>query len=111
LALWLAEVLYRRRPKADTPLAPASEDLFNVPDPNGYSIALGGGAGGTDYSVQLQLVTDNDPTNDISLTSAALGAVVTPLPAALPLFATGLGSFGLFGWRRKRKNAAAIAAA
>jgi hypothetical protein len=28
---------------------------------------------------------------------------VTPLPAALPLFATGLGGLGLLGWRRKRK--------
>jgi hypothetical protein len=28
----------------------------------------------------------------------------TPLPAALPLFATGLGAFGLFGRRRKRKG-------
>jgi hypothetical protein len=27
----------------------------------------------------------------------------TPLPAALPLFAIGLGVMGLFGWRRKRK--------
>jgi hypothetical protein len=27
----------------------------------------------------------------------------TPLPAALPLFATGLGGLGLLGWRRKRK--------
>jgi len=27
----------------------------------------------------------------------------TPLPAALPLFATGLGAIGLLGWRRKRK--------
>jgi hypothetical protein len=35
----------------------------------------------------------------------------TPLPAALPLFASGLGALGLLGWRRKRKNAAAIAAA
>jgi hypothetical protein len=34
----------------------------------------------------------------------------TPLPAALPLFATGLGALGLLGWRRKRKNAAALAA-
>ena len=34
----------------------------------------------------------------------------TPLPAALPLFATGLGALGLLGWRRKRKDAAAIAA-
>jgi hypothetical protein len=30
----------------------------------------------------------------------------TPLPAALPLFATGLGALGLLGWRRKRKAAA-----
>ena len=29
--------------------------------------------------------------------------IVTPLPAALPLFATGLGALGLLGWRRKRK--------
>jgi hypothetical protein len=34
---------------------------------------------------------------------------VTPLPAALPLFGTGLGAIGLFGWRRRRRNAAAIA--
>ena len=33
----------------------------------------------------------------------------TPLPAALPLFASGLGALGLLGWRRKRK-AAALAA-
>ena len=31
----------------------------------------------------------------------------TPLPATLPLFATGLGSLGLLGWRRKRKAQAA----
>jgi len=29
-----------------------------------------------------------------------------PLPAALPLFATGLGALGLIGWRRKRKASA-----
>jgi hypothetical protein len=28
---------------------------------------------------------------------------VTPLPAALPLFATGLGALGLLGLRRKRR--------
>ena len=32
----------------------------------------------------------------------------TPLPAALPLFATGLGALGLLGWRRKRKAQAVI---
>jgi hypothetical protein len=37
---------------------------------------------------------------------AGTTATATPLPAALPLFATGLGAFGLLGWRRKRKVAA-----
>jgi hypothetical protein len=32
----------------------------------------------------------------------------TPLPAALPLFATGLGGLGLLGWRRKRKHVAPV---
>jgi hypothetical protein len=31
-----------------------------------------------------------------------------PIPAALPLFATGLGLMGLLGWRRKRKVSAAL---
>jgi hypothetical protein len=41
-----------------------------------------------------------DPTFTIEI-----GA--TPLPAALPLFASGLGALGLLGWRRKRKAQAA----
>jgi hypothetical protein len=47
-----------------------------------------------------------DGTFDVTV-NATLGQ---PLPAALPLFATGLGVMGLFGWRRKRKNTGAIAA-
>jgi hypothetical protein len=37
------------------------------------------------------------------------GVTVTPLPAALPLFVTGLGVMGLFGWRKKRKPAQSAA--
>jgi hypothetical protein len=36
-------------------------------------------------------------------------AAATPLPAALPLFAAGLGALGLFGWRGKRKAAGTAA--
>jgi hypothetical protein len=54
-------------------------------------------AGAGNYSIETSFGIGNGP-------------VVTPLPAALPLFATGLGALGLLGWRRKRKNAAAIAA-
>jgi uncharacterized protein (TIGR03118 family) len=35
----------------------------------------------------------------------------TPLPATLPLFATGLGALGLLGWRRKRKSTTSVLAA
>jgi len=42
------------------------------------------------------------PINSSSVTGYASA---TPLPAALPLFATGLGVMSLFGWRRKRKGA------
>jgi hypothetical protein len=49
-------------------------------------------------------------TLDSAVTFSANVVNATPLPAALPLFATGLGALGLFGWRRKRK-AAALAAA
>ena len=44
------------------------------------------------------------------LTSAGIGngsVATTPIPAALPLFASALGGMGLLGWRRK-KTAAAV---
>jgi hypothetical protein len=53
---------------------------------------------------------------DDSSTGAGLGystfefdaaAAAVPLPAALPLFATGLAAFGLMGWRKRRKAPAA----
>jgi hypothetical protein len=48
---------------------------------------------------------NGDPVTDTSnaldnITVTDLNAV--PLPAALPLFATGLGALGLLGWRRKK---------
>jgi hypothetical protein len=51
--------------------------------------------------------TDN-PTNITGVWSPG-EVTATPLPAALPLFATGLGALGLLGWRRKRKQATAAA--
>ncbi len=48
-------------------------------------------------------------TGSDSLSFAA--NVSTPLPATLPLFSTGLGAWGLLGWRRKRKNGVAAVAA
>jgi hypothetical protein len=47
-------------------------------------------------------VTYLSGTQPIAFGPNAIGGE-TPVPAALPLFATGLGAMGLFGWRRKRK--------
>jgi hypothetical protein len=54
-------------------------------------------------------VTTEDPAAGLVYGLAPYPAD-TPLPAAFPLFATGLGGLGLLGWRRKRKSAAALAA-
>jgi hypothetical protein len=48
-------------------------------------------------------------TQDSFVATATAEVSATPLPAALPLFAGGLGALGLLGWRRKRK-APALAA-
>jgi probable HAF family extracellular repeat protein len=62
----------------------------------------------------------NDPGQIVGLADTSNGCCIyaygflatpeTPLPAAFPLFATGLGVMGLFGWRRKRKFPAALQA-
>ena len=38
------------------------------------------------------------------LTPGPATSLPTPIPGALPLFATGLGALGMLGWRRKKKN-------
>jgi hypothetical protein len=63
------------------------------------------------YSTTLLLTTDQGATfggngQQFSFNLDATG--ITPLPATLPLFASGLGVVGLFGWRRKRKAQAAV---
>jgi hypothetical protein len=72
---------------------------FDVP----FSLAYTAGT----YDVYIELASTDDPNNTISLTSVVSS---TPLPAALPLFAGGLGMFGLLAGRRKRKASAALAA-
>ena len=61
---------------------PTGIDVFNLPD--GYTANAG------NWLVNNRFVGSE-----------------TPLPAALPLFATGLGALGLLAWRRKRKAAVA----
>ena len=58
---------------------------------------------------RFDLCTSDCISNNVQTLSFTLTPVSdvanTPLPGALPLFATGLGALGLFGWRRKRTRA------
>ena len=74
-------------------------------------------SGGTDivanlYSVgtQFYLSVDNPSGLWNPGDPGTLQVSATPVPAALPLFATGLGVMGLLFWRSKRKAAAPMAA-
>ena len=62
---------------------------------NPINIAYEGLFFGPNDTEVIRYVTQGDAVN------------ATPLPAALSLFATGLGALGLLGWRRKRKAQAA----
>ena len=84
------------------------------------SVQLSGGgiafvAGGIDFEIfYFSLFPFSSYETIDSLyyqTEDDFSATPTPLPAALPLFATGIGAMGLLGWRRKRKNAGVTAAA
>ncbi len=62
--------------------------------------------------ILIDVTGDNPNVNDQLILDVIAGSPTTsatPLPAALPLFASGLGALGLLGWRKKRK-AAAVAA-
>jgi hypothetical protein len=61
----------------------------------------------------IVLLVNGDPFQSMTgiVVIASNDLATTPLPPALPLFATGLGVLGLLGLRKKRKGAAATAAA
>ena len=69
-------------------------DVYNVTIANSASQILYSGTG-----------LDASSNGFVTVT---FDVAATPLPAALPLFATGLGAMGLFGWRRKRKAQAVV---
>jgi uncharacterized protein (TIGR03118 family) len=62
-----------------------------------WALMFGNGAAGGDRNTLYFADGINGELNGL------IGALQTPIPAALPLFATGLAGLGLLGWRRKRK--------
>jgi hypothetical protein len=75
---------------------PESFDFNSFPDQHHLTLVFGVSNNGA--------LVGSSASADINLTQ--FSAAETPLPAALPLFATGLGALGMLGWRRKRKVAA-----
>lgn len=65
------------------------------------------------FAVQATFASGGDPDFSFSMTEdgqpLAFAAAATPLPAALPLFASGAGLLGIFGWRKRRKAASKLA--
>jgi hypothetical protein len=95
------------------PFFPAGTDAFYQSSLGGIEIPLS-----TDVILRNGLFDNIDALGQYSVSLGVNGAyltrnatlvvsntapVITPVPAALPLFATGLGGLGLLGWRRKRK--------
>jgi hypothetical protein len=98
--------------------------IFGAPTTGNFNglVANGGNLGSTDgsftfvpthdFTGTVTFLVEGSLTNPVSssFTNTVTDSIVvtgptsaTPLPAALPLFATGIGGLGLLGWRRKRK--------
>ena len=74
-------------------------------DEDGVSFIAGGYRYNlSEYEGVISIASSLDGGFLIPVSVNSFAAAVTPLPAALPLFATGIGAMGLLGWRRKRKN-------
>lgn len=80
-------------------------EIFNFPGVLPLSVTTPFAVNGVGSNfVAGQFIFESNEAINMVTTSITLSDVTTPLPAAFPLFATGLGALGLLGWRRKRKD-------
>ena len=81
-----------------------------VSDQGAYLVQIGLGTSANAGPGQVAYLGLSDrpySLTDHDFQDLTLSIQETPLPAALPLFAGGLGALGVLGWRRKRKAQAA----
>jgi hypothetical protein len=71
-----------------------------------YQLAIGAANGNPGY-YNVACCGGGEPIYDYQLVTLGAPVAATPLPAAFPLLAGGLGAMGLLGWRKKRKTLAA----
>lgn len=69
----------------------------------GYLVAASSGTYTSPFIISLK----NSELKEISHFSLYGSPSAVPIPAALPLFGTGLGIMGFIGWRRKKQSQAA----
>jgi hypothetical protein len=84
------------------------QSLFPLINDNGGAQFFGFTDTSSFSSVTLSINNSSDAWG-VDVITYDVPSSATPIPAALPLFTTGLGVMGLLGWRRKKK-AAALAA-
>ena len=70
----------------------------------GFGVLAQAPSGKRDFQAMQEAFNRWEEQSGLDLTSPG-----NTTPSAIPLFATGLGAFGLLGWRRKRKNDLAAA--
>src|ERR1017187_4591991 len=105
-------------PSSGMPKWNLNNAMFNTTDTTGgpYPVGLSGmSMGPFDLYFATDMNDPNIPVYDLYFYDAStyvgtleVFATTTPLPAALPLFASGLGALGLLGWSRKRKAVAMV---
>ncbi len=81
------------------------DPLFGESQIGASNVVLGTCSPLSGFPCGIILVDNNTGT---LATQAGPGVFVTPLPAALPLFGTGLAVMGFIGWRRKCKASLAV---
>ena len=88
-------------PIAGVSIKPVNVDINFLSDTADELVLFSALAGGTSMT-ETGLYQPVSSLSDLSIQFRS-DVSDTPLPAALPLFASGLGALGLLGWSRKRK--------